>query len=287
MKKRIFHGAVFLVATLFIPILITCLFSTKNSKLQIPKTDEIQIFSSESSKHSIDFEDYVAGIVLASISPNYEYEVIKAQAVIARTYALKNISVFDKKETATALVDILNPHSRGYTTKELGLPYIDETSYLDSRNYEELKPFLTDVKSAVKETIGEVITYKDELITPLFFSCCGGKTRNSSEVWNIAIPYLKSVDSNHDVECSDFMKISLFSVASVIEKLQVAYENHHLDASDYDYQVFETLPLDSKSFFDSIEIIARDSAGYVLTISLGGVVVSGEVFARVLSLGSS
>lgn len=287
MKKTLVQGILFVVITLLLPLLLTKLFTQHSSGAGLPNIDEIRIYSSSISNASIDLETYVTGVVLASIPVNYESETLKAQAVIARTYALKNISIYDQQSDGAAIIDSLNPKSKWYTIKDLGLPYIDSSTYLESMGTKEYEAYLAKVKNAVAETQGEVITYKKNLITPLYFSTSAGKTRDSGELWTIPIPYLISVDSNQDVESANYMKISIFTVASVIQTLQTAYQNKTLVAADYDYQVYDTLPIDTSNFFDSVTIVKRDSVGYVLTVSLGGVLVSGESFANALSLNSS
>lgn len=287
MKKKLVQGILFVGITLLLPLLLTRLFTRYSSGTNLPNIDDIRIYPSLVSNTSIDLETYVTGVVLASIPTTYESETLKAQAVIARTYALKNISIYDQQSNTTAIIDSLTSRSKGYTITELGLPYLDSSSYLESMGTKNYETYLSKVKQAVLETKGEVITYKKNLITPLYFSTSAGKTRDSGELWAIPIPYLVSVDSNQDVESANYMKISILTANSVVQALQTAYQNKTLGAADYDYQVYETLPIDSSNFFDSVTIVKRDSVGYVLTVSLGGVLVSGDSFASALSLNSS
>lgn len=287
MKKTLLTGTLFLLITLLVPLLMTGLFSRNYSSIDLPNVDDIRIYASSEDTLAMDLEDYVTGVVLATIPVNYEYETLKAQAVIARTYALKNISLCEQNQTGAAIIESMNPHSTGYTTTELGLPYVEPSSYLAYMGTMEYETYLTNVENAVKETEGQIITYDNGLITPLFFSTSAGKTRDSGDLWSLRIPYLISVDSNQDVESSSYLNVSILTLESVIEELQTAYQQQLLDASDYDYQVYTSLPIDADSFFDTVEIIKRDSVGYVLTVSLGGILVSGESFASALGLNSS
>lgn len=285
-KKILIQGLLFLLLTLLLPLLITKLLSHNAPTDDLPNIDEIRIYASADSQ-MLTLEEYVIGVVLANIPVHYELETLKAQAVISRTYALKNISLCNEKRSTTSLVDTLDPHSKGYTTNELGLPYSDPKAYLTYTGTMEHETYLANVTRAVKETKGQVITYKNNLITPLFFSTSAGKTRNSAELWSQKIPYLVSVDSNQDVESSNYLKVSIYTIEATLQMLQTAYQNHLLDASEYDYQVYRTLPFDANQFFDSVEIMTRDSAGYVLTVSLGGILVTGDSFANALGLNSS
>lgn len=287
MKKNIVHAVFFVCITLLLPFLLTQYLTRHSSGSSLPNIDSIQIISSSSDQSPITFDDYVKGIVLASIPSSYEYETLKAQAVIARTYALKNISICSEQRKTTAIVDSISSKSKAYMIKDLGLPYLDPRSFLSSSNSSDNATFLSRVEQAVLDTKDEVITYKNELITPLYCSSSGGTTRDSSELWSVSIPYLKSVDSEYDLQSPNYMKLSMYTVDSVIAILQQAYANKTLDASEYDYQLYDELSIDSSNFFDAVTIIKRDSSGYVLDLSLGDVRISGEAFANALSLNSS
>ena len=174
-----------------------------------------------------------------------------------------------------------------FSAEELALPYVDISSYLMAKGNQNKMNYVSLVKKAVQDTKNQVIVYKNELITPLFFASSAGATRNSTDLWDYAPPYLKSVCSEHDIEAPNYLKISQFTCSDLIDLLNTAFKNHTLVASDYDYQVYDHLPITEESFLDDVHITKRDASGYVLTIQLGKVNVSGESFANALSLNSS
>lgn len=117
-----------------------------------------------------DLEEYVAGVVESEGGHEPEFEYFKAQAVLARTFALKN----------------WNKHRKdGYNLKD------DVTSQV----YKS-KAYLRNsgmIRKAVEETRGEVLV--DETCSPIlgaFFANSGGQTANSEEAWIQAVPYLRS-----------------------------------------------------------------------------------------------
>lgn len=287
MRKKVIQATLLVLLTLLLPLGLTWVLNHDRTNSNLPVLEDIQIFASSQDSIPLTLDEYVTGVVLASIPVYYEYETLKAQAVIARTYALKNITICEQQRKSIAIIDSIHPKSKSYSTKELGLTYSDPDTYLQYMGSLEYEAYLMNVRNAVNETKGQIITYKEEPITPLFFSTSAGKTRDSKDIWSVRIPYLISVDSNQDVESPNYLKVSIYTMESVVQTLQSAYQAHLLGASDYDYQVYTTLPLDSGSFFDDVEIIKRDSAGYVLTVSLGGVLISGDAFASALGLGSS
>lgn len=121
-------------------------------------------------------EDYLKSVVAGELSPEQfgALEALKAQAVAARTYALKNTGQF--RDSGYDLVD--TPQSQLYSGMAAEHP-------LSTR--------------AVEETRGEVVRYKGELINALYTSTCGGKTENVENVFSgSASPYLQSVECTYE-----------------------------------------------------------------------------------------
>jgi stage II sporulation protein D len=120
----------------------------------------------------LNFEDYLKGVVPNEIGPasNSVFEALKAQAVAARTYAIKNMNQFDHEGYDICSTPRCQVYS-GYKTEH----------------------FLTS--QAVEETAGEVIQHNHEPINALYTSTCGGRTEHAEymfEGWDY--PYLKSVE---------------------------------------------------------------------------------------------
>jgi stage II sporulation protein D len=120
----------------------------------------------------VNLEDYLKSVVPGELSPGQfnAIEALKAQAVAARTYALRNMGQFGKYG-----YDLINtPRSQLY----VGMSAEQEKSNL-----------------AVEATRGEVVRYKGELINALYTSTCGGRTEDAENVFaGRPVPYLKSVD---------------------------------------------------------------------------------------------
>jgi stage II sporulation protein D len=114
-------------------------------------------------------EDYVKGVVPNELSAGGFplLEAHKAQAIAARTYALRNRGQF---------------MSQGYdllptTRSQVYRGFVSENS-LSSR--------------AVDETRGMIATYNGEPINALYTSTCGGRTEDAENIFNDAVPYLKA-----------------------------------------------------------------------------------------------
>ncbi len=139
-------------------------------------TGTIEVWTGDSGLYLItelSLEEYVKGVVMSEVGPNWETEALKAQAVISRTYALS------KKKT--------NGGSLFHLTS--------------SALHQVFKGNNFDVKtaSAVQETAGEILTFKGNLIEPFYHSTCGGRTENPEDVFGRSYPYLVSVESTCDI----------------------------------------------------------------------------------------
>lgn len=116
-------------------------------------------------------ELYLARVLPAEMDPDhFTAEVLKAQAVVARTWALKN----------------LKRHQR------YGYNFCDSTH---CQAYRGRRIVSRRAEKAVAQTLGEVITYQGRLAEAFYHSTCGGNTVFIRDVWGVpAVPYLSRVE---------------------------------------------------------------------------------------------
>ena len=118
----------------------------------------------------LNVEDYLRGVVPGELSPYSfgELEALKAQAIAARTYALKNTGQFE----------------------DLGFDLYATPVSQVYRGMSIEHPLSTQ---AVEETRGRVAVYGGKLINALYTSTCGGATEDAEKIFEGAsVPYLKS-----------------------------------------------------------------------------------------------
>jgi stage II sporulation protein D len=113
----------------------------------------------------VGLEDYVQGVVAREMPHSWPPEALKAQAVAARSYALKS---FLK-----------------------GKPY-DLYSDVRSQVYGGVAAEEPESTAAVRATAGRVVTYGGEIAATYYFSSSGGKTASAADVFGVSIPYLVS-----------------------------------------------------------------------------------------------
>lgn len=119
----------------------------------------------------VNLEDYLRGVVPNELSPTQypELEALKAQAVAARTYALRNLGQF----AARGYDLCATPACQVYRGRSSEDPLTDE---------------------AVAETAGVTATYRGQPINALYTSTCGGHTEDGMNIFEgEPQPYLRGV----------------------------------------------------------------------------------------------
>jgi len=119
--------------------------------------------------NNVDVESYLRGVVPNEIGAKAPYTAVEAQAIIARTYALRNLRRFaiDNYELCADI------HCQVYKGLSGAVPNSDR---------------------AITATKGQVLTYEDKLVDALYSSTTGGVTAKFSDVWNGEDrPYLQPV----------------------------------------------------------------------------------------------
>lgn len=150
---------------------------------------------------SLELEDYVIGVVGAEMPALFNSEALKAQAVIARTYALK----------ANSMGRSLSDNESTQSYKDNG-----ELASLWGGNYSS---YYSKIKDAVNSTKGVYLTYNGQFIDAVYHSTSNGKTEDSSNVWGNYYPYLVSVDSVYDNTNPSFSISKSFSYSEISSKL--------------------------------------------------------------------
>jgi stage II sporulation protein D len=177
---------------------------------------DIAVFRYNADKiETVDLEDYIIGVVASEMPAEFEEEALKAQALTARTYILRQLMYPS---------DIKLPEGADVT---------DTVYHQVYRNYEDYKKLWGDdyewkiarVKQAVYATSGEILTYNDEPITASFFSTSNGYTVNSEDYWENSFPYLRSVASPWDVSSPRFTKTITISKSDFEKKLGISLPN--------------------------------------------------------------
>ena len=145
---------------------------------------------SEGKVREMEIEEYLVGVVAAEMPSSFHIEALKAQAVIARTYALEK-----RRETGGSGCKN-HPGIDLCTDSSCCQAWEDINFSLAKWPAKEGPIYLQRVKEAVSATHNMVITYEGKPIEAVYHSTCGGTTEAAEAVWsgNKSAAYLKSVE---------------------------------------------------------------------------------------------
>lgn len=180
----------------------------KETKKENIKKNEITVtvYRNNGKIINLELEEYVLGVVGAEMPASFNIEALKAQTILARTYALKSI------KNGKKLTDTVSTQAYKDNSELQKLWKNDYTKY-----YEK-------IKKAVNETKGKVILYNNEYIDAVYHSTSNGKTENSKNVWKNILPYLVSVDSSWDKNVKSYKKETIFEINEFCNILKLDVE---------------------------------------------------------------
>ncbi len=178
------------------------------SKQEDTSSKQVTIYRSNGNVVSMDLEEYLIGVVGAEMPASFQMEALKAQAVVARTYALKLLAS-GKKLTDTVSTQVYKDNN--------------ELKKLWGNSY---STYYQKIKEAVTSTKGVSIYYQGNYINALYHSTSNGKTEDASMVWGNSVPYLKSVDSKWDVQASSYLREIKEDFTNVLNLLGISNDTN-------------------------------------------------------------
>lgn len=202
----------------------------------------------------IPLEEYLIGMMAATIPLEYEREVLKAQAVMLRSWCLS-----------------LAAKENGYDIipgEEL------EQAYLSIEDFQAIWPEEFEAKrrmiqEIVEETGGMVLVRQGQIVAAPFFRVSSGSTRKvdeyqaHAEQWD----YLLAISCPQDVEAQEYLGRVEIKESVFMQKMG------------------KLLQIDEWTL--NRIVLYRDSADYVKTVEIGDRRISGEEFRDTFGLASS
>ena len=224
----------------------------------------IEVIDSKGSNKFIDLEkssglierlkldEYIFGVVSSEMPAIFKEESLKAQAVIARTYAYKRLS---------RKLPIKNFNSTQI--------YRDK-SYLKEIWGNKYNEYQNKILKAITDTTDEVIKFDGDYIDAYYHLSSIDKTEDASNVLKLSYPYLVSVDSNWDLKDdavsrrivpNEYLSKLLNTKITKDTKVDILMKTigHRVKYIKFDDKVFDglilsnRLGLDSNNFTVSIE----------------------------------
>ncbi len=207
--------------------------------------------------------EYLIGVVGGEMPASFPLEALKAQAVAARTYAVRRMACYGGEGCGKEGADICTDSTccQAYT----------DPAKLKANFGENARRYMDKLAEAVYSTDGEVILYNGSPIEALYHSSAGGRTEDAQNVFSSALPYLVSVSSPGE-EGSKY------------------HGEEEYSPKDFAAAVNKKWPrakLDRKKLSSQVEIISRYQSGQVEKLRLNKVTVSGKDLRKLLGLNSA
>jgi len=250
MKKFLFTTLLIIL----IPYIIIAIFIKEDEHYNFKYMSNMTIRVKRSLTGNIDvvpIEEYIVGVVSGEVPISFEMDALKAQAVAARSYVLKQLE-YNKNNDYDVVDTVMNQ------------VYLD-SEQLKNQWGDNYASNLNKAKTAVLETKGEYLDCNGSVVEALFFSTSSGYTENSGEIFLTQQPYLKSVESLWDAEVSP-----------------VFNDYFHFSLSDF----YSLLGLDYANKV-SISIISTTSTGRIKKIKINDKVFTGDQVQYLLGLRST
>ena len=206
-------------------------------------------------------EEYVLGVVAGEVGPSYPMEALKAQAVASRTYTLYSIRHGGCKTNPNA--DVCTSSSCCQTFRsdaKLRKSWGDKYTYKYSV-----------IAKAVMDTAGEVMLYNGKPINAMYHASSGGWTEDSQNVYGSNFPYLRSVESPHEIGSRQAGEVR-YHRGTFVEKVNGARPNAHMEEEKLEEQ---------------LKVLSLYPSGRVEKLQLNEDTVTGRTARKIFGLNSA
>lgn len=253
MRDRAANWAAIFITTMFLPYCFTMMVSGAYVDRQAKEQSGIILIDSQGEK--TDMEEFLPYMIAGEIDLEDEEETLKAQAVIARTNIMRALNGKTEEKI-----------------ENLSLIYLSQADFENSFGEKKRERIMAQLKKAVRETAGKVITYNNEYIEALYHQVSIGTTVSAAEVYGKDLPYLTAVDSSQDVESEDYMTIKEVGKEEALSLLKSKIKG-------------EALTTDN--LMDQLKIEEKTASGFVKTVKAGEETLSGDDWKTIFSLPST
>lgn len=161
----------------------------------------------------ISIESYLTSVISSEMSSKCSINLLKAQSIISRSWLLAQLEKNKSREKYKTEFEDENELIKWYDREN----HVDFDVCADDhcQRYQGItKIHNENVKQAIEETSGIVLSYNNKVCDSRYFKCCGGITETFENVWEPVIhPYLSSVIDykfgveNYDTDFSEEVNV--------------------------------------------------------------------------------
>ena len=277
MKKILKYVLIFIFIIIVLPNL--CTKKRKKQNVQTSETTEeekqetekydyskyktIKLYHAKTSQtEELSLDDYLYGVVSSEMPASFEKEALKAQAIVARTYTIYQITKSKGKHGDSDICD-------DYKCCQA---WISKEDRLAKWSENEAEANWNKIVEAVDSTQGKIITYNGSPIDAFFHSNSGGITETASNVWGgDNFPYLQSVQTSGEDGYTQYSSEVEFSQSEFIDKIKTKHPDFEIDFNDN----------------SCVQILEYTESGRIRTIKFGNIQIAGTEARTLLGLKST
>ena len=205
-------------------------------------------------------DTYLCNVVSAEMPADYEFEALKAQAVVARTYTIYKIQ--NKKHENADICDD-STCCQAWVSKETRLARWEES---------QRESNWAKIEQCVKDTKGKIITYEGKPINAFFHANSGGTTELPVNVWGgTGLPYLQVVETIGEEGYTQYSSEVTLSQEELLNKLKAKYDDIQINFNDN----------------EDVRILEYTDSNRVKTVKFGNHEISGVEARSLLGLKST
>ncbi|ADL06832.1 stage II sporulation protein D [Thermosediminibacter oceani] len=184
---------------------------------------KVRVFDVEKKRHLVlEMEEYVAGAVAYAMPAEFPPEALKAQAICARTIAVRRMRAFG------------GTGCRRYPDYDLCSDPLHCQGFLDEDDRRKLwgarfGEYMQRIKKAVEDTFGIILTFNGKPIEAVYHRACGGYTEDSESVWGNRVAYLRRVECNYCKDSPYWRVTRTFSIRQLKKRLGIKLDENCFD----------------------------------------------------------
>ena len=156
----------------------------------------------------IHVEDYLTSVISSEMKATSDLELLKAHAIISRSWLLNKLANKKKELPITTFSDITEDGTqrliRWYDQQDHD--HFDVCADDHCQRYQGCTKANTDeVKQAIKSTYGQILSFDDKICDARFYKSCGGATEYFENCWDTSNshPYLVPIADGENIDISN------------------------------------------------------------------------------------
>lgn len=276
----------FLTGVLFVLVVVLLVVPTAMGRLlarsaapvadQVEHSDSLSIavyFPETKQVRNMPLGEYLKGVVAAEMPREFADEALKAQFIVARTYAVYRMQALNGPGRAGCPAE---PTADVCADPKTGQAYVSREASLAAEGA-GAESFWRRLDALQVATDGLVLMYEGKTIDPLYHAVSGTMTEDAADYFEHAKPYLKPADDTWGKDAKNLTVTVRFSPEKLAQGLSGAGKQVAVPAVASSVTAGKA----------PVQILSRTATGRVRSVKVAGVTLTGREFRERLGLRST